>query len=76
MADKFLSMVVSQYSLPEYTMSDHNPQFCGNFWGELISFLETTITFSTALHPQTYGMTEITSHTMECFLYIVKKLGA
>ena len=50
-ADKFLSMVVSQHGLPEYIMSDHDPHFCGHFWEELISLLDITLIFSTASHP-------------------------
>ena len=64
-ADKFLSMVVSQHGLPECIMSDHDPRFCGHFWEELMSLLDMMLTFSTASHPQTDGMAEVTNHTME-----------
>ena len=64
-ADKFLSMVVSQHGLPEYIMSDRDPRFCGHFWEDLMSLLDITLTFSMALHPQTDGMAEVTNRTME-----------
>ena len=64
-ADKFLSMVVSQHRLPECIMSDHDPCFRGHFWEELMSLLDTILTFSMALHPQTDRMAEVTNHTME-----------
>ena len=64
-ADKFLSMVVSQHGLPECITSDHDPCFCGHFWEELMSLLDMTLTFSMALHPQTDGMAEVTNCTME-----------
>ena len=64
-ADKFLSMLVSQHGLPEYSTSDHDPCFHGHFWEELLSLLDTTLTFSTASHPQTDGMAEVTNRTME-----------
>ena len=64
-ADKFLSMVVSQHGLPECITSNHDPRFCGHFWEELMSLLDMTLTFSMASHPQTDGMAEVTNHTME-----------
>ena len=64
-AYKFISIVVSQHRLPECIMSDHDPRFRGHFWEELMSLLDTTLTFSTASHPQTDGMAEVTNRTME-----------
>ena len=64
-ADKFLSIVVSQHGLLEYITNDCDPCFCGHFWEELMSLLDMTLTFSTASHPQTDGMAEVTNHTME-----------
>ena len=64
-ADKFLSTVVSQHGLPECITSDRDPRFRGHFWEELMSLLDTTLTFSTASHPQTDGMAEVTNRTME-----------
>ena len=64
-ADKFLSMVVTQHGLPECIMSDHDPHFCGHFWEELMSLLDMMLTFSMASHPQTDGMAEVTNRTME-----------
>ena len=37
LADKFLNMVVIQYGLPHYNISEYDPRFCGKFWDELIS---------------------------------------
>ena len=64
-ADKFLSMVVSQHGLPECTTSNRDPRFCGHFWEELMSLLDTMLTFSMASHPQTDRMAEVTNCTME-----------
>ena len=63
-ADKFLSMVVSQHGLPECIMSGHDPHFCCHFWDDLMSFLNITLTFSMALHPQTDEMAEVMNYTM------------
>ena len=64
-ADKFLSMVVSQHGLPECIISDHDPCFRGHFWEELMSLLDMMLTFSMTSHPQTDGMAEVMNHTME-----------
>ena len=64
-ANKFLSMIVSQHGLPDCTMNDHDPHFCGHFWDESMSLLDTTLTFSMTPHPKTDGIAEVTNHTME-----------
>ena len=64
-ADKFLSMVVSQHGFPECITSDRDPRFCGHFWEELMSLLDTMLTFIMASHPQTDGMAEVMNHTIE-----------
>ena len=51
-------------------MSGHDPSFCGHLCDELISLLDTTLSFSMALHTQTDGMTEVTNHTIEQLLQI------
>ena len=70
MADRFLSMVVSQYGLLECIMSDHDPYFYGYFWDELMSLRNMTLTFSIVLNLQTDGMVQVTSCTMEQLLQI------
>ena len=70
MAEKFLSMVLSQHGLPEYIISYCNPHFCGHFWNELLSLLDIPLTFTMASHPHTDGMAEVTSCTMEQLLQI------
>ena len=50
-ADKFLSTVVSQHGLAECITSDRDPRFCGHFWEELMSLLDTKLTFSMASAP-------------------------
>ena len=64
-ADKFLSTVVTQHGLLECIMSDHDSCFCGHFWEELMSLLDTTLTFSIASFPWTDGMAEEMNRTME-----------
>ena len=64
-ADKFLSMIVSQHGLPECIMGDCDPHFYGYFWEELMSLLDTTLTFNIALHPQTDGIAKVTNYNIE-----------
>ena len=54
-ADRFLSTMVIQNGLVECIMSDHDPQFCGPFWDELMALLDTTLTFATAFKLLTTG---------------------
>ena len=69
-ADKFLSMVVSQHGLPECIKSDCDSHFFGHFWEELMSVLDMTLTLSMASHPQTNRIAEVMNHTMEKLLQI------
>ena len=65
MADRFLSMVVSQHRLPEYIMSNHDPHFHSHFWDELLSLLDMIFTLSMDSHPHTNRMAEVIKHTMK-----------
>ena len=65
MANNFLSTAVSQHGLPESITSDHDPCFHGHLRDELMSLLDTILTFNMALYPQTDGIAEVTNHTME-----------
>ena len=65
MADKFLTVVVNQYSLLECITNNHDPHFCEHFWENLMPLLDMTLTFSTALQPQPDGIAEVTNYTME-----------
>ena len=46
-------------------MSDYDPCFHGHLWDELMSLLDTTITLSIALYPQTMEITEVMNHIIE-----------
>ena len=70
MADKFLSIVISQHRLSECIISDCDPCFCVHFWDELMSLLDIRLTFIIASYPQTNGMAEVINYTMEQLLKI------
>jgi len=48
-----------------YALSDRDPRFTAHFWRAFWSQLGTTLTMSTAYHPQTDGQTERANRTLE-----------
>lgn len=65
LATIFLRDVVRLHGLPEYILSDRDPKFTAKFWRALWEQLGTTLTLSTAYHPQTDGQTERANRTLE-----------
>lgn len=65
LATIFLREVVRLHGLPEYILSDRDPKFTAKFWRALWEQLGTTLTLSTAYHPQTDGQTERANRTLE-----------
>ena len=54
--------------LPEVIICDSNPRFSSKFRDELFAHLGSDLRFSTALHPQTDGQSEVTNRVMEKYL--------
>ncbi|MBW0486412.1 hypothetical protein O181_026127 [Austropuccinia psidii MF-1] len=48
--------------------SDTDPKFTSEFWTNLYDMLDTKLSFSTAYHPQTYGLAERMIQTMDDIL--------
>ena len=67
-ASRFFSQVVSTVGMPQTIVSDRYPRFTGQFWRQLMSHFKTNLNFSTAYHPQTDGMAEVTNRTMAALL--------
>ena len=65
LATIFIREVVRLHGVPESILSDRDPRFTANFWRAFWSQLGTTLTMSTAYHPQSDGQTERANRTLE-----------
>ena len=64
----FIDSVVRHHELPESIVSDRDPRFTGHFWKQFWKLLGTTLSMSTAYHPQTDGRSEREQRTMTQYL--------
>jgi hypothetical protein len=65
LATIFMREVVRLHGVPEAILSDRDPRFTAHFWRAFWEQLGTTLTMSTAYHPQTDGQTERSNRTLE-----------
>jgi hypothetical protein len=65
LASIFMHNVVRLHGVPESILSDRDPRFTAHFWRAFWSQLGTTLTMSSAYHPQTDGQTERANRTLE-----------
>ena len=65
LADIFMREVVRLHGVPESILSDRDPRFTAHFWRAFWTHLGTTLTMSTAYHPQSDGQTERANRTLE-----------
>ncbi|MBW0521511.1 hypothetical protein O181_061226 [Austropuccinia psidii MF-1] len=61
----FWNKIISTCGIPKTIISDRDPKFTSEFWTNLYEILGTRLAFSTAYHPQTYGIAERMIQTME-----------
>ncbi len=65
LANIMMREVVRLHGVPQAILSDRDPRFTAHFWRAFWSKLGTTLTMSTAYHPQTDGQTERANRTLE-----------
>ena len=61
----FFNRIVTKWGLPRAIISKRDARFTGKFWRELMSLYGCELLFSTAFHPQTDGMAEVTNRTLK-----------
>lgn len=67
-ADLYIKNIVRLHGIPRNIVSDRGTQFTSRFWTAFHQVLGTTLSLSTAFHPETDGQTERLNQVLEQYL--------
>jgi hypothetical protein len=68
-AQLFFEAIIQLHGVPREIVSDRDAHFTSDFWAEVSKRLQTKLLMSTALHPQTDGLSEISNKQVTQYLH-------
>jgi hypothetical protein len=74
LAKLYIEHILRLHGAPKSIVSDRGPQFVAKFWRRFHKLMGTTLSYSTAFHPQTDGQTERVNQVLEDMLRAVRSL--